>query len=206
QLLAQVPVEPGTISERPQEWSRAIRGFRGEHNFSIGYGYAVSQWQVHLSGHDEPIHFETRGHQVCMAYSFHLPIWQGVGYALGTRSSVLMDASANQEKGSELSYGLPGLHAGLVWNISDHLRVGSGLEFGWQRIDQLRLPKIWNQKQIAITGETRSYYLAADYFYELSWALHLDYELTRLSYLTTESIDLYKNSKTWSLGILKHLI
>lgn len=205
-LQAQEVTEPLIRPELPKEWSRAVRGFRREHNFSISYGLVISRWKGHLTDDSNIFSFENEGHQARLAYSFHLPLVGGFGYYLGTQTSALMAPSTRDSKGGELSYGLPGLNVGLILNLSDRVRVASGVELGWHRIEKLGLPESLQRKRISVTGETRTWNAQLDYFYELSWALQLTFESSELNYLGADSLSLRKLSRTWSLGILKHLI
>jgi hypothetical protein len=203
---AQDIAEPVMRPELPKEWSRAVRGFRREHHFSLSYGLVNNHWRGNLSQDETRFSFENTGHQARLSYAFHLPLLGGFGYYLGTQASAMFALSSKNNQGGELSYGLPGLSAGFVYNLADQLRVGSGVEFGWQRVEKLGLPEAWSRKKISVTGETRAWQGQIDYFYELSWALQLVFESTELSYKPAESLSLSKVSQTWSLGILKHLI
>lgn len=205
-LHAQEVTEPLIRPELPREWSRAVRGFRREHNFSISYGYVLSRWKGHLTDSTDIFSFANEGHQARLGYAFHLPLVGGVGYYLGTQTSALVAASSRNSVGGEISYGLPGLNVGLVVNASDRVRLSSGVELGWQRIEKLGLPERFERKRISVTGETLTWNGQIDYFYELSWAVQLTYESSELTYASEESLSLRKLSRTWSLGILKHLI
>jgi hypothetical protein len=205
-LGAQEVTEPLIRPELPKEWSRAVRGFRREHNFSISYGHVIGRWKGHLTDDSTRFSFANEGHQVRIAYAFHLPLLGPFGYYLGTQTSALMAPSTHKTRGSEISYGLPGLNLGLVLNLSDRLRVASGVELGWHRIEKLGLPESFESKRISITGETRTWNAQIDYFYRLSWAVQLSYETSELQYAPEDSLSLGKLSRTWSLGILKHLI
>jgi hypothetical protein len=205
-LPAQEVTEPLIRPELPREWSRAVRGFRREHNFSTSYGYVVSRWKGHLTDSTDIFSFANEGHQARITYAFHLPLVGGFGYYLGTQTSALVAASSRNSEGGEISYGLPGLNAGLIVNLSDRVRFASGVELGWQRIEKLGLPERFEHKRISVTGETRTWNGQIDYFYKLSWAVQLTYESSELNYTSKESLSLRKLSRTWSLGILKHLI
>ncbi|HYX34097.1 MAG TPA: hypothetical protein VE954_13375 [Oligoflexus sp.] len=203
---AQEVAEPLVRPELPKEWSRAVRGFRREHNFSVSYGLVTSRWKGHLTDDANIFSFSNEGHQARISYSFHLPLMGRFGYYLGTQTSVLVAASSRDSKGGEISYGLPGLNVGVILNLSDRVRVASGLELGWHRIEKLGLPESFERKRISVTGETRTWNGQVDYFYELSWAVQLTYEASELNYAPAESLSLHKVSRSWSLGILKHLI
>ncbi len=203
---AQDVTEPLIRPELPREWSRAVRGFRREHNFSVAYGYVVSRWKGHLTDSSDIFSFANEGHQARISYAFHLPLVGGFGYYLGTQTSALVAVPSRDSKGDEISYGLPGLNVGLIINLSDRVRVASGVEFGWHRIEKLGLPERFERKRISVTGETLTWNGQIDYFYELSWAVQLTYESSELNYASEESLSLRKLSRTWSLGILKHLI
>lgn len=205
-LHAQEVTEPLIRPELPREWSRAVRGFRREHNFSVSYGYVVSRWKGHLTDSTDIFSFANEGHQARISYAFHLPLVGGLGYYLGTQTSALMAESSRESVGGEISYGLPGLNVGLIVNLSDRVRLASGLELGWHRIEKLGLPERFERKRISVTGETQTWNGQIDYFYELSWAVQLTYESSELTYNSKESLALRKLSRTWSLGILKHLI
>lgn len=205
-LSAQETTEPLIRPEQPKQWSRAVRGFRREHNFMVSYGQVYSRWKGHLTDDPRLFSFQNTGHQVRLGYSFHLPLIGGLGYYLGTQTSALIAASSADRKGGEISYGLPGLNAGLILNLSDRLRVSSGVELGWQRIEKLGLPESFDHNRISVSGENRTWSGAIDYFYELSWAVQLVYESAELNYAPSETLSLSKLSRSWSLGILKHLI
>jgi hypothetical protein len=205
-LHAQEVTEPLIRPELPREWSRAVRGFRREHNFSVSYGYVVSRWKGHLTDSTNIFSFANEGHQARISYAFHLPLVGGLGYYLGTQTSALMAATSRESEGGEISYGLPGLNVGLIVNLSDRVRLSSGIELGWQRIEKLGMPERFDRKRISVTGETQTWNGQIDYFYELSWAIQLTYESSELNYNSKESLSLRKLSHSWSLGILKHLI
>jgi hypothetical protein len=204
------------IYQQNGEWSRAIRGFRRDHNFSLSYGRVWSQWDGVLTQSnseegeiDQPksFSFSNSGNLISLNYAFHLPIWEGFGYYLGTKTHVYKAVRQNSEvRGDEFSFGLPGLNAGLVYNFSDHLRTSVGLELGWQRIERLKVPSLTGIKDVSISGESMSWLGQLDYFYELSWAFQLSYESSRFSYAKAENLSLHKSSQIWSVGILKHLI
>jgi hypothetical protein len=205
-LHAQEVTEPLIRPELPREWSRAVRGFRREHNFSVSYGYVVSRWKGHLTDSTDIFSFANEGHQARIAYAFHLPLVGGFGYYLGTQTSALLAPTSRESEGGEISYGLPGLNVGLIVNLSDRVRLASGIELGWHRIEKLGLPERFERKRISVTGETQTWNGQFDYFYELSWAVQLTYESSELTYNSKESLALRKLSRSWSLGILKHLI
>lgn len=205
-LHAQEVTEPLIRPELPREWSRAVRGFRREHNFSVSYGYVVSRWKGHLTESTDIFSFANEGHQARISYAFHLPLVGGFGYYLGTQTSALMAETSRESEGGEISYGLPGLNVGLIVNLSDRVRLSSGIELGWHRIEKLGLPERFENKRISVTGETQTWNGQIDYFYELSWAVQLTYESSELTYNSKESLSLRKLSRSWSLGILKHLI
>ncbi len=205
-LRAEELLDSLVTPERPKEWSRAIRGFRGEHNFMVSCGLVANNWEVSLAGYNESFNFKTKGQQLGFDYNFHLPLWKGFGYVLGTRLRAETISPFSLIRVSSVSFGLPGINLGLVLNSSDHFRMGVGVEFGWHRIDRFHLPFDNVKKQISITGESRAYRLSMDYFYELSWAFHLEYELAAFTYQKSESLKIQKYSKAWSVGIVKHLI
>lgn len=205
-LHAQEVTESLLRAELPREWSRAVRGFRREHNFSVSYGYVVSRWKGHLTDSTDIFSFASEGHQARISYAFHLPLVGGLGYYLGTQTGALIAATSRESEGGEISYGLPGLNVGLILNLSDRVRLSSGIELGWQRIEKLGMPERFNKKRISVTGETQSWNGQIDYFYELSWAVQLTYETSELNYNSKESLSLRKLSRSLSLGILKHLI
>lgn len=195
------------------DWQRAIRDFRREHNFAVLAGQSSSDWNGRLSGTDE-YRFQSEGYELGVAYSFHIPWSGGFGYTLGTSASVIAGETSKRDYEIHYRARLPGLELGLVWNLSHRFRLAATLVYGWERIDQLRLPNEFQHRKLSLTGETLAYRIALDYFYQLTWAVRAEFETSafcypskrNFCYFGEETHELEKTSNHIRVGIVKHLL
>lgn len=195
------------------DWQRAIRDFRREHNFSILAGRTISVWDGHLDGVTE-YSFLSQGYEFGAAYAFHIPWTGGFGYTLGTSASVIAGEKSRDDYQIHYRARLPGVELGLVYNINQHFRLNATLIYGWERVDQLRLPKEFQHRKLSLTGETLAYRIALDYFYQLTWAVRVEFESSEFCYTSKQSFcyygkethELEKISNNARIGIVKHLL
>jgi hypothetical protein len=198
----QATVEPQALTD----WDRVIRGFRRDHNFTLGLGRAMHRWEGNVPGQADRFRFSSEGWQLDFGYSFHLPLGWGFGYTLGTQTGFGFSESSGSGFRTAFTLHLPGWEVGLIWNLNERWRFFSSLIYSWQRVDRLQLPPERGSQKVALTGDARGYRFAIDYFYNLSWGLRVEGEALDFSYDSKEDLDLRKTGRTLRLAIVKHLL
>ncbi|MBC7533595.1 MAG: hypothetical protein H7318_18640 [Oligoflexus sp.] len=184
------------------DWQRAVRDFRRDHNFGILLGQTKTRWKGSVE--NSLIDTESDATEITLQYSFHIPWSRGFGYSLGTSASVLLgDQGANNIQ-THYRATLPGLELGLVWNLSDRFRLNFGAGYGWERVDGLKIDG--REGRVSITEESISAKLSVDYFYKLTWAVRVEYEGTRFPKNASASYDLEKSIMRTRVGLIKHLL
>lgn len=184
------------------DWNRAVRDFRRDHNFGILLGQTRTHWKGKTDAVPN-VDTETSSTELTLEYSFHIPWGHGFGYSLGTSSSIQVD----QGKGSVTTHyraTLPGLDLGLVWNPNESFRLNLGLVYGWERVDGLKIDG--QPGRLSLTEESLSGKFAVDWFYKLTWAVRLEYEETHFPKDAALGYDLEKNIMRLRLGLIKHLL
>ena len=186
-----------------KDWSRALRGFRSEHNFFINTGSAESHWKI-LKDSDEFIEDAQKDLSLQLSYAFHLQLVSHFGYYLG--SSVGITKNQTRPKNFRIlqTLILPGLDAGLVFEPSNNWRTMMGYTFGWQRLDSIRFDS--DSLKASVTADCRSYHFSVDYFFELSDGVRVEYERFTLLYSAPGSLNIEKRGTAVKVGYLKHLI
>lgn len=183
-------------------WERAVRDFRRDHNFGILLGQTQTRWKGSVD--DRSIDTHSSASEITLQYSFHIPWTKGFGYSLGTSASVMLgDQGANNIQ-THYRATLPGLELGLVWNINDRFRLNLGAVYGWERVDGLKIDD--RPGRISITEESLSAKMSVDYFYKLTWAVRIEVEHTRFPENASASYDLEKSILRTRLGLIKHLL
>ncbi|MBC7660337.1 MAG: hypothetical protein H7249_11615 [Chitinophagaceae bacterium] len=184
------------------DWSRAVREFRRDHNVGILVGQTQTHWQG-ATAQVGSINTNTTGGEVTLQYSFHIPWTHGFGYSLGTSTSVIVGDHSDT---IEMHYRatLPGLELGLVWNINDHWRTNLGGGYGWERVDGLKV--VGQEGRLSLSEETMSAKFSIDYFYKLTWAVRFEVALSRFPHNASASYDLENSIYRTRIGLIKHLL
>ncbi len=188
------------------DWSKALRGFRSDHNFSVSLGVDGSNWRL-VRGDNPRFSVASQSLRSEVSYSFHLPLLFGIGYYLGTTFGVRSDRFSGSELSSYYSILLPGLDLGVVWNVANNCRINAGYSFSWQRLDSLKITDLNDGvAKSSLTGEAVSYRAGLDYFFNISEALRVEYEQLTFFYSSPSILDLEINGRSVKLGYLKHLL
>ena len=202
------------------DWNKAVRGFRREHNFALTVGAVHSQW--HLSPQllpGEQQSESSKGYYGYFSYTFHLPIYRGIGYYLGSGvGATLKDEFDRDAINTEYCYSLPGVIFGLTANLSSSLRLNGALSGNLERIDSFTYNHIpdsfGDRNSMSITMRVWALSVSLDLFFKLPWAFRIEGEFRRLSFqppkgVTSDSILAYqvgKDEKRLGLGLVYHLI
>ena len=158
------------------EWDRYVRGFRRDHNFALVSGIGVGVWQVNSFGSLTSERFPSDTIFTRFQYSFHLPIWRGFGYVLGSGMGYVHESSARDSVFQTVpAVQLPGILAGFVWNFSPALRLGTSLEAYLERLNGLKeRDGTARDPRVHITMETWDLSTWFDGFYALDWAFRVE--------------------------------
>src|SRR5206468_3802483 len=75
------------------DWDRYVRGFRRDHNFVVSAGVSKGTWNVKSFGTIKDRQFKNSGVYSLFTYAFHLPLYKGFGYLLGSTFGYHYEAS-----------------------------------------------------------------------------------------------------------------
>ncbi|MBF0440902.1 MAG: hypothetical protein HQK54_03270 [Oligoflexales bacterium] len=169
------------------EWDRSVRGFRRDHNFSISAGKSSGSWRMRYGPSDGSTRtISNRSRFGKFQYSFHIEIYKGLGYYLG--SSLVSSYSEKQFSKDEdvyysRSFSLPGMVIGVVYNFSPLFRISFGIDGYLERVEKLVFRDgSANTIPINITARGLSPHLAVDFFLRLDSALRIEAEYKNLAY------------------------
>ena len=203
--------EPSTLPSN--DWSKVVRGFRREHNFALTLGADKGSWFLsHQLTQNDQQPVSSTGYYGYFSYTFHLPIYRGMGYFLGSGiGAIIKDQFEKNSISAAYCYSLPGLILGLTANLSSALRVNGALSGYLERIDGFsykQLPSAFGDRNsMSITTRVWATNLSLDTFFKLPWAVRFEGEFRRLSYhppngVTDEVILAYPLQKDeWRLGV-----
>lgn len=199
-------------------WKRYVRDFRHDHHFSFIAGVSQGQWRVARLGGLQNQRFEEQALVTRFQYSFHLPIYRGLGYLLGSSigyeygmiaTDLMFDRSP--------MYLFPTVQIGLVYNFTPGMRTAVAIDYGISRIEHMgergRPGDSVGDRMIGanLTGVDIGW--SSDYFLTLNWALKLDVHWRSLAYaapleLSGQAVDAsFSKSDRWiGLGLLYHLL
>lgn len=204
-------LEPDNV----HNWERYVRGFRREHHFALVAGYSSGVWELHRIGTIEGEKSHQKGIFGKFQYSFHLPIYRGFGYLLGSSFGGLYESSAS---GSDFrtvpSVMLPGVLAGFVLNVTPAFRCYLAGEIYLERFDGLQdRDGVGPDERIHITTETFDGSFGFDWFYSLKWAVRAEGHLRRLVYVRPQEpagkpvdANIKKRDEWVGLGIAHHFL
>ena len=186
-----------------EDWGRAIRKYRRDHNFGILFGQTTTHWKGSTDVVPR-IDTETTASEITLQYSFHIPWTHGFGYSLGTSVSALLGDQGSDTIEMHYRASLPGLEIGLVWNANDRWRANLGVVYGWERVNGLKIAG--QAGRMSLSEESISGKMSVDYFYKLTWAIRIEIEATRFPPNASASYDLEKSIFRTRIGLVKHLL
>lgn len=207
---------PKVISRQElHRWQRHIRGFRREHHFSMSTGVSSGTWEIKHFGDLENRKFTGSGIVAKFRYSFHLPIYQGFGYFLGSSLGYHYESSDSRSPFKPVpALMFPGIMAGLAYNISPVLRVSSALEVYLERHERLgERDGQGDDPSISVTMQTYDVGVFCDIFYDLAWALRLEAHARVVDFYPPDSslghpVDarIHKSDAWLGVGLVYHLL
>jgi hypothetical protein len=197
-------------------WERSVRGFRRDHNLSLLGGYAQNTWTFRNDPDLKQANVETQ--YIQGDYTFHLQLFRAFGYYLGSSVGYEFgETSSSPEVSTFRSYSLPGLKMGLVLNPHPILRLSSGLSLNLDRIERLKAPPPEEDalaRPISVTTRVLGFHVTSDFFFQLAWALRVEFETRTVYYSSVADdrpdsplkISFGKAEKRLGVGIVYHLI
>lgn len=203
------------------EWDRYVRGFRRDHNFALSAGVSQGIWNVKRLGTLEKRKFRNSGVYSRFQYSFHLPLWRGFGYMLGSSFGYHYESSDRRRPFAPVpAYIFPGILTGLVVNISPVFRAAATFEANMERHDGVREQDGKEpDPEISITLEAFDFGAYFDVFYDLAWAIRVEAHHRHLDYLEprctrdncrNKGFDVnanFKKEDDWlGIGLVHHLL
>lgn len=204
------------------QWERHVRGFRREHNFAVSSGVTSGVWQVkRLGSITEERSFDASGIYGRFQYSFHLPIWGGFGYMLGSSFGYHYESADRRRPFQPVdAIGFPGVLAGLIYNFSPVFRLGSAIDASLERHNGVEerprtcpSDQVCQPTQVSVTMQSYNLSVFFDIFYDLAWALRLEAAQRDLQYQRPQAAEGYpvdanfRKSDRWlGIGFVLHLL
>jgi hypothetical protein len=203
-------------------WKRYVRDFRMDHNFALVVGAGVGNWAVPRFGTIREKSFPAKTVNFRAQYSFHLPIYRGFGYFLGSTSAY--DYPVTTEPTSfypapVIQY--PTLLVGLVYNFTPGFRGLVSFDYGIARIEDMaerdgrsgRVDGLADDPTISATLETFDGGIAADFFVRLNWAVRAEIHRRFIRHAKPKKLanqpidaDFYRDDRWVGLGLAYHLM
>ncbi len=203
--------ETSDLRNNQDRWDQVLRGFRKGHNFVLALALDSGCWEGQLPStqqQDEVVthdfYYRTSQYSLRFSYAFHIQIGGGLGYYLGTQfgSNLFETADSKQNYRRARMFSLPGILAGLVYDVSPTVRVLLGVGAHLKRIDKFYA---YPEKAV-VTARVVSPGIKIDYFLTLSDGLRLEYEDYLLKFRRSDSLTIKRKGKSFMLGWVRHLI
>lgn len=189
------------------QWERYVQEFRRDHNFSLFVGRTEGTWMVSDFGGLKGQEYAMTGVAVKIQYGFHIPLWLGLGYFLGSSVGYYFESIRSNSFKPAHSLHLPGLLIGLVYDFSPSFRVLLGIDTYLERLDGI---KEQSSSQDSILDATMLTWfdssLSFDYFFDLNLAARFEAHKRRVSYIPMDSSEgkiesASFNKQDWWLGV-----
>jgi hypothetical protein len=203
-------------------WQRYVRGFRRDHNFSISLGGTSGAWSVDRLGTVFGEDIESTGGFVKARYSFHLPVYRGFGYLLGSSVGYHFespDKTLNVIPVSSVQY--PGVSLGAVMNLTPGVRLLFLVDYYLERFEDFaerdglssREDGTPDDPEISVNMSSLDFVLAVDVFLTLNWGLRIEshqrttkYERPKESFSHPTNAALSKKDRWFGVGAVYNLL
>lgn len=202
-------------------WNRYIRGFRRDHNFALSVGASSGTWDVRRFGTLRQRKYETSGVWSRFQYSFHLPLYNGLGYMLGSSFGYHYEASDRRKPFRPVpALMFPGVLIGVVANFSPVFRLSAAFDAYMERLNGIgERDGTPPDGEISVTMEAFDFGTFFDVFYDLAWAVRLEGHYRHHEYLEPScassqtcrndfpvNANFKKDDRWLGLGIVHHLL
>lgn len=200
-------------------WDRHIRGFRRDHNFALSAGVSSGTWRVKRFGTLEDKKYDDSGVWTKFQYTFHLQIYKGFGYLLGSSVGYHYESVDKRREFKPVpAYQFPGVMAGLVMNINPVFRFTTAMDIYLERHNGIEeRDGVGDDPEIFVTLQAFDAMATIDVFYDLNWALRLEGHKRHLNYQKPNrnkddnasfavDANLKKDDQWVGLGLVYHLL
>lgn len=208
-------------TEQQHSWDRYVRGFRREHNFALSVGASSGNWDVRRLGTIKGLKVRNSGVWTRFQYSFHLQLYNGFGYMLGSSFGYHYETADRRKPFRPVpAYMFPGVLIGVVENFSPVFRWSAAFDAYMERLNDLEdrdgLPP---DGKVSATMEVFDFGTFVDFFYDLAWAIRLEAHHRHHEYLEPScptgkvcrndfpvNANFKKDDDWLGLGIVHHLL
>lgn len=196
-------------------WERHIRGFRREHNFAVSTGVSSGRWYVDRFGSIEGKTYENTGIFSKFQYTFHLQLFHGLGYLLGSSTGYHYETADQRSEFRPVdAVQYPGVIVGLVYNFNPVLRMSSTIESYLERHNGIEEnDKVGENQEIHVTLQAYDAGFFMDVFYDLAWAIRLEGHRREVYYKRPYKSEgfavdakISKKDQWLGLGLVYHLL
>jgi len=156
-----------------QSWFRLKKGFRSGHNFGSQVESELGVWSFRANSMGQSFNAEDVRQGLVVSYGFHILSYGKVGFEMGSTFGRHGTLKQSQIDTIELpvSYRLPTLKAGVVWNMDINHRLRGGVEIGLERYENSLFLSEEGKLPTAFTMDFATTSLQYDYFFSNSWCL-----------------------------------
>lgn len=204
------------IRDELSEWDQSVRGFRKMHHLSLLCGPTDGTWRIARFAGQYGETFRDEGIMTKIFYSYHIQIFQGFGYFLGTGIGYWQKTgSKGKDSGFDIqsTEQVPGVLLGLTQNISPGFRANAGLYYGMERLRHFRFKDSEGTKTMTGTARSFDWLFSFEVFFKLNYALGITYYLRDLTFTTPKNAEGYtvdaqiRKTEDWlAFGLIYHLL
>jgi hypothetical protein len=207
-------IQGSTAYSLASDWTQDIFGFREAHNFSFETGLSKENWILDSYDNVEHASYEKNGYYGKFRYTFHLPIYRGFGYYLGSSVGIQQDqTTASDDLHLTRNYAFPGGALGLVVNFSPRFRMLVGGDLYLERWEGLQqIDGEGDDPAISVTSNVYEFDAVFDAFFSHRWAMRIGYHkryakfIKPLEFSGALDADISKRSRWMGLGIVHHIL
>ncbi len=206
-----------TLDGANHPWTKYIGDFRGGHHFYIFTGFVDRTYYLDKFKNIEYLRASSQNILSKFAYDFHLPLYKGLGYALGSEFggnyAYSHDSRISFDK---MSIEYPGFRGSLTYNLNPLFRFGILGGVFVERMLRLAPTQIESSteesREISINYRIIDRAFFIDYFYALNWGLRFEYHRRHATYRQPinsrdKALDaqIYLKDEIYNLGLILHI-
>ena len=167
------------VEERVHPWRKYLRNFRREHHFALSAGSGQGSWKIGRFGSLEDKTQASSSVWLKARYSFHIQLYRGLGYFLGTSTGYAAQRSRG-DFSAPSSWHLPGLTSGITYNLSPEFRFLLFQEVYLERFEGLSGSD--NTRLDASMLCPLDGAFGIDYFFHLNYAIRAEVHVRKAFY------------------------